>query len=193
VTLRDVIGHTGVPIERVPEIGVQIADALLAAHRANVLHRDLKPGNIMLTDDQRVKVLDFGLAKLIEPVRTPGDSDATRTLASGERSGTHVGVIVGTIAYMSPEQLEGRPLGAASDVFAFGCVLYAILCFRTTTRGGIRRSTAALLRRWRPECRQNAHTGLPFETKRPHTARRSPPAGRFRQAPDNCLPCRLRA
>ncbi len=127
LTLRDVIGRTGLSIERTLDIGAQIADALLAAHRAGVLHRDLKPGNIMLTEEQRVKVLDFGLAKLMEPTSAAAETDATRMLPDVERSGTQMGVVVGTISYMSPEQLEGRPLGATSDVFSFGCVLYAMV------------------------------------------------------------------
>jgi Tol biopolymer transport system component/tRNA A-37 threonylcarbamoyl transferase component Bud32 len=123
VTLREAIGATGLPLERVLDIGAQIADALSVAHRAGILHRDLKPGNIMVSG-HLVKVLDFGLAKMMERLRTAAGNDLTRTRPAFEQVHTAIGVITGTVAYMSPEQVEGKPLGPASDVFSFGCVLY---------------------------------------------------------------------
>ena len=100
---------------------IQIARALEAAHGRGILHRDLKPTNVLIARDGTVKLVDFGLAKLMGAPAEDGD-DATRTL-----TGTMAGVVVGTPAYMSPEQAEGRPLDARSDVFSFGAVLYELL------------------------------------------------------------------
>ncbi|HVL66928.1 MAG TPA: protein kinase [Vicinamibacterales bacterium] len=122
----------GMPLDRVLERGalaapvaleyaVQVASALEAAHAAGIVHRDIKPANIMITADRRAKVLDFGLAKLAE--RAP--SDATISVA-----GTTPGTILGTAAYMSPEQAQGQAVDARSDIFSFGAVLYEMLAGR---------------------------------------------------------------
>jgi Tol biopolymer transport system component len=126
VTLSDLIGAGGLSQQRILEIGVQIADALCAAHRGGVLHRDLKPGNIMLSDDRRVKILDFGLAKLIAPPPI-GTADETVAMSSVGQAETQVGVVMGTVSYMSPEQLRAGAIGPASDIFAFGSMLYAMV------------------------------------------------------------------
>ena len=115
----------GLPIGRVLTIGIQVADGLTAAHRAGIVHRDLKPGNVMVADDGRVKILDFGLAKLIEQQQA-GDTRpeaATRTISDL----TDAGLIVGTVGYMSPEQAEGRVVDARSDIFSFGVLLYEMV------------------------------------------------------------------
>jgi eukaryotic-like serine/threonine-protein kinase len=108
------------------EYGAQIAAALEAAHASGIVHRDIKPGNIMITRDGRVKVLDFGLAKLVE--RAP--DEATKTALA-----TRAGVILGTAAYMSPEQAEGRPVDRRSDIFSLGGVLYEMLAGRRPFAG----------------------------------------------------------
>ena len=123
VTLHEAARPSGLPIERVLALGTQIADALVAAHRAGVVHRDLKPGNIMIADGQYVKVLDFGLAKLMEPMAAT-ESDPTRVW---DHARTQAGMVVGTVAYMSPEQLEGRAVGPPTDTFSLGCVLYEMV------------------------------------------------------------------
>ena len=128
-TLDALTPADGLPVDRVIEIGAAVADALVAAHAQGLVHRDLKPANVMVTDDGRVKVLDFGLAKLADPDSGTGD-DATRVMEL-----TREGAIVGTVPYMSPEQLRGLPVDARSDVFSLGVVLYEITTGRRPFRG----------------------------------------------------------
>jgi eukaryotic-like serine/threonine-protein kinase len=115
--LDQLLAEGPLPVPRALEYAAQTAAALDAAHATGIVHRDIKPGNIMVTRDGRVKVLDFGLAKLVE--RAP--DEATKTAF-----GTRVGTIVGTAAYMSPEQAEARPVDRRSDIFSLGAVLYEI-------------------------------------------------------------------
>jgi serine/threonine protein kinase/Tfp pilus assembly protein PilF len=109
------------PIEQVLEIGIQAADALAAAHSKNILHRDIKPANLFLTTSGRLKVVDFGLAKVA--VRAAMSASASTHEYSYQ---TATGAVVGTAAYMSPEQARGEPVDARSDVFSLGCVLYQL-------------------------------------------------------------------
>src|SRR5712691_2999521 len=114
-TLDSLIPRHGLRISEVLKYAIQIADALARAQAAGIIHRDLKPGNIMVTEQGLVKVLDFGLAKLTETA--PRDeNDATRTF---KQPATEEGTIVGTVAYMSPEQAEGKMVDARSDIFSF--------------------------------------------------------------------------
>ncbi len=115
-TLAARIAHGRVPEREAAELGAQVAEALAEAHERGVLHRDLKPGNIMITPKGRVKVLDFGLAKLV-----PAAGDETRSLDL-----TQAGATAGTLAYMSPEQLLGEPIDARADLYALGVVLYEL-------------------------------------------------------------------
>ena len=114
-TLAERIAREPLKLQEALSIGRQIAEAISAAHEKGVVHRDLKPGNIKITPDGRVKVLDFGLAK------------ATITEGSSEVTGTQPGHIIGTPAYMSPEQARGQPIDKRSDIWSFGCVLYEML------------------------------------------------------------------
>jgi len=118
-TLRELIPPDGLPLDKVSEYGIQIASGLGAAHAAGIVHRDIKPGNIMITPESRVKILDFGIAKLTEP----GDMGREYDLESF-REQTAAGVVVGTVAYMSPEQARGDTADSRSDIFSMGCVLY---------------------------------------------------------------------
>jgi serine/threonine protein kinase/tetratricopeptide (TPR) repeat protein len=119
-TLKDRIGRGPVAADEVLDLGIQLSDALASAHEAGAIHRDIKPGNIMVTPAGRLKVLDFGLARL-SVVSTSGEDDEetmTRTQA---------GLVMGTPAYMSPEQASGMDVDARTDIFAVGCVIYEML------------------------------------------------------------------
>src|SRR5262245_48294891 len=123
------------PLDDALTVARQMADALEAAHEQGIIHRDLKPANIKVRPDGTVKVLDFGLAKVLEPtVATGGDGTASPTIISPAM--TRMGVILGTAAYMSPEQARGRSADKRSDVWAFGCVLYEMLTGRQTFPNG---------------------------------------------------------
>jgi serine/threonine protein kinase len=128
--LSEMIAGAGLPLERVLELAEQIANALATAHASGIVHRDVKPANIMISDSGQAKVLDFGLAKLLAPPADP--AGATKTTAG---PATEFGVVVGTIAYMSPEQAQGRPIGDRSDIFSFGTVLYEMLAGRRPFSG----------------------------------------------------------
>ncbi|HQQ78778.1 MAG TPA: protein kinase [Thermoanaerobaculia bacterium] len=138
----------GLPVREAVDIAVRIASALGAAHAAGIVHRDVKPANVVVGPGGRVKVLDFGLAKLVERGPGPDDmtSDSTATAASIiER--TREGVILGTVAYMSPEQAEGKPLDARSDVFSLGAVIHEMLTGRRPFQGdSYLRTLTAILR-----------------------------------------------
>jgi len=117
-SLRKLLQKGPVPIRRLLDIAVQIADGLAAAHQAGIVHRDLKPENVMLTREGRVKILDFGLAKPLFP-HTGSAEELTASAAL-----TDSGVILGTVRYMSPEQASGLPTDFRSDQFSFGLLLY---------------------------------------------------------------------
>jgi eukaryotic-like serine/threonine-protein kinase len=121
-TLRSRLSRGALPWPKAAEIGVSIAQGLAAAHAKGIIHRDLKPDNVFLTSGGHVKILDFGLARLSPPVPRPGtSSQPTDSFA------TAPGAVMGTIGYMSPEQLRGNQVDEATDVFSFGCVLYEML------------------------------------------------------------------
>ena len=130
-TLADRIAQGPIPVDEALPIAKQIAEALEAAHEAGVIHRDLKPANIKVREDGTVKVLDFGLAKALDT--TPeGDPSQSPTLTA---AATQMGVIMGTAAYMSPEQAKGKPVDRRADVWAFGCVLNEILAGQMAFQG----------------------------------------------------------
>src|SRR5262245_31785290 len=131
-TLADRIQRGPIPLEDALEIGKHICEALEAAHERNVVHRDLKPANVKITPDGRVKVLDFGLAKAMANAETPATLSDSPTLTIGA---TQAGVILGTAAYMSPEQAKGSEVDARSDTFSFGALLYEMLTGRQAFQG----------------------------------------------------------
>ncbi len=118
-TLEERLARGPLAVEEALSLARQIADALEAAHAKGVVHRDLKPGNVKITPEERVKVLDFGLAKALQPTAAP-DPYTSPTV-------TRAGAVLGTAAYMSPEQARGREVDRRADVWAFGCVLFAML------------------------------------------------------------------
>ena len=122
-TLADRIKQGPIPLDEALPIAKQIAEALEAAHEKGIIHRDLKPANIKIRDDGTVKVLDFGLAKALDPSPT-GDPSQSPTLTA---MATQMGAIMGTAAYMSPEQASGKPVDKRADIWAFGAVLYEML------------------------------------------------------------------
>jgi serine/threonine-protein kinase len=139
--LRRRIPTGGMGWQEVAEIGAAVAEGLAAAHRQNIVHRDLKPENIFLTSDGRVKILDFGLARIVLP--TDEDAD-TATLTPG---GTVAGTVMGTVGYMSPEQAAGRAVDTRSDLFSLGTILYEMLGGRRPFANDTAADTlAALLR-----------------------------------------------
>ncbi len=143
------------------EYAAQIAGALAAAHVAGIVHRDLKPANLMVTELGLVKVLDFGLAKLIEPT---ADSDATETVYHAAH--TEEGAILGTVAYMSPEQAEGRKIDSRSDIFSFGSVLYEMLAGRRAFHGETRMSTLSSILNKEPQPVSQIAPDAPRELER---------------------------
>jgi serine/threonine-protein kinase len=150
-----------IPLDEALPIAKQIAEALEAAHEQGIIHRDLKPANINLRSDGTVKVLDFGLAKALEPVAATGtDVTASPTITSPAL--TQRGVILGTAAYMSPEQAKGRAADKRSDMWAFGCVLYEMWTGNRAFRGDDVSDTLAAVLRGQPDW-----SALPLETPVP--------------------------
>jgi serine/threonine protein kinase/Tol biopolymer transport system component len=145
-TLADRIAQGPIPVDEALPIAKQIAEALEAAHERGIIHRDLKPANIKLRPDGTVKVLDFGLAKALEPVSgSSGDATASPTITSPAMTG--MGMLLGTAAYMSPEQARGKPVDKRSDIWAFGCVLYEMLTGKRAFEGeDVGETLAAVLR-----------------------------------------------
>jgi eukaryotic-like serine/threonine-protein kinase len=132
-TLREQLKNGPLPVRKAIDYGVQIAHGIAAAHGKGIVHRDLKPENLFVTPEGRIKILDFGLAKLTQP---QAEQDANSPTVS---SATEPGVVMGTVGYMSPEQVRGKPLDHRTDIFAFGAILYEMLA---GTRA-FRRSTSA--------------------------------------------------
>lgn len=175
-TLDALIPRGGMKLGDALRIAIAIADALAKAHSAGIIHRDLKPSNIMVADDGRIKVLDFGLAKLTDFAEV-GAGEATLTV----RPETEDGVILGTTTYMSPEQAEGKKLDGRSDIFSLGAVLYEMVTGRRAFSGNSRTAILSAILREEPKVPES----LPSEMERLlRRALRKDPARRFQHMDD---------
>ncbi|HEY2796861.1 MAG TPA: serine/threonine-protein kinase, partial [Thermoanaerobaculia bacterium] len=132
-TLAERIARGPVPIAEAISLARQIAEGLEYAHERGIVHRDLKPANVKITSDGKVKILDFGLAKALETGGSASPDVTSSPTLTGV--GTQAGLIIGTAAYMSPEQARGKPVDKRADVWAFGCVLYEMLSGRKAFDG----------------------------------------------------------
>ena len=178
-TLDQVIPAKGLGTAQALRYGVQIADALATAHTAGIVHRDIKPSNIMVTDEDRVKVLDFGIAKLFDPADRAAEA-GTRTSPS-----TDPGIVLGTAAYMSPEQAQGRTVDARSDIFSFGAVLYEMLTGRRSFAGDSSLAVLAKILSEDPAPPSTLSASVPLDVERAVLrCLRKDPARRFQTMAD---------
>jgi Tol biopolymer transport system component len=148
-TLDQLIGRKGLRLNEALKYAVQIADALAQAHSARIIHRDLKPSNIIVGENGHLKVLDFGLAKLTET--TTDELGETVTMRAQDGPRTEEGVVFGTVAYMSPEQAEGKKVDARSDIFSFGSMLYEMVTGRQAFHGDSKISTLSAILKEEPK------------------------------------------
>ncbi len=185
VTLTDRIARGGLPIGEAVSIGIQIADALADAHARHIVHRDIKPGNVMITDRGQVKVLDFGLARLgYDPAYDADPLVKTMALDPEVDGGmTQAGEILGTVPYMSPEQTLGTDLDARTDVFSLGVVLYEMLAGKRPFAGRTPRETFERIQGHAPEAVDGLNGAVSRSLSRiVHRCLAKNPEQRFRNA-----------
>ena len=175
-TLRNRVKRGPIPWREAVDLGIAIAEALAGAHSKGLIHRDLKPDNVFLTVDQRVKLLDFGIARWKPHVRKQEDGSVlTQTLE---------GTVMGTVGYMSPEQVRGEPADAPCDIFSFGCVLYEMVTGRRAFHGASPAETMAAILKERPIPPGQLQFHIPLDLD--HiiaSCLEKEPQGRFQDAP----------
>jgi serine/threonine protein kinase len=180
-TLRDRLAGGALPQRKATDYALQIAKGLAAAHEKSIVHRDIKPDNIFITDDGRVKILDFGLAKLTAAV----DGVESQTEVPTRKVNTDPGTVMGTMGYMSPEQLKGRQVDHRSDIFSFGAILYEMLSGKRAFRGDSMAETmSAILREDPPDLSETNKTISPALERVVRHCLEKNPAERFHSARD---------
>ena len=179
-TLRERLRNGPLPIRKVIDYAMQVAKGLAAAHEKGIVHRDLKPENLFLTHDGRVKILDFGLAKLTRPEATPGSGDAPTVQVA-----TEAGLVMGTAGYMSPEQVRGKAADHRSDIFSFGAILFEMISGKRAFHGETPADTmSAILKEEVPELSETARNVPPGLERIVRHCLEKHPAQRFQSAGD---------
>jgi serine/threonine protein kinase len=178
--LRAQLNNGGLPVRKAIEYAQQIVAGLAAAHEKGIVHRDLKPENLFVTNDGRVKILDFGLAKLRPPRNAPTGSDVAT-----QKQYTNPGTVMGTVAYMSPEQVRGQDLEQRSDIFSFGLILYEMLAGRRAfDRQSFAETMAAIANEEAPELSELNPKVTPQLEKIVRRCLEKKPERRFQSASD---------
>src|SRR4249919_3464589 len=145
-SLRERMAGNALPQRKAIDYALQLARGLAAAHEKGIVHRDIKPDNVFITDDGRVKILDFGIAKLTGAV----DGNKSQTEVPTRKVNTDSGTVMGTVGYMSPEQLKGRAVDHRSDIFSFGAILYEMLSGKRAFHGGSAAETMSAILKEEP-------------------------------------------
>jgi TolB-like protein len=165
-SLADVVRPGGVPLAELLDVAVPLADALIAAHERNIVHRDLKPANVMVTREGRVKVLDFGVAKLVQQDPDLGETQSATQVATVGTPISEIGQTIGTISYMAPEQLRGEPVDVRADLFSFGILIYELATGARPFKGRSPADVSSSILRDAPPTLTSARADLPADLER---------------------------